>query len=105
MNNSSKPIDHDTNTTERNTLKILREYRRALSRFENGGNKDVFEKFQHHVRELILENMGCNMTDIETLLQWSWIPRDEHGYRIVDQPLRVPLPKVMLTDTFFARFH
>ena len=71
-------------------------YQRAFSRYENGEDEDRFESIQNYARAHLLKTLGCTITDVEKLLQWSWIPRNQDGYRITDQPLRVPVPLVIM---------
>lgn len=74
-------------------VSVLASYRRAISR-QLYRDEDSFEQVQIRVRQHLLETLGCKLADIEKHLQWEWIPRDKCGFRLVGQPLKVPIPEV-----------
>ncbi len=72
---------------------VLASYRRAVARYMYM-DEASFEQIQIRVRQHLLRTLGCKITDIEKILQWSWIPRNKCGFRLAGQPLKVPVPPV-----------
>lgn len=81
-----------TNLVDPRDIKVLAFYRRVIAQYMYT-DEACFEQIQVRIREHLLDTLGCKIADIEKLLQWNWIPRTEHGFRLFGQPLKVPLPQ------------
>lgn len=72
---------------------VLASYRRAIARHMYT-DEVRFEQVQIHVREHLLKTVGCQITDVEEILQWNWIARNKCRFRLAGQPLRVLVPSI-----------
>ncbi|CAF1130561.1 unnamed protein product [Adineta ricciae] len=83
--------DEDNEVVDPKDVTVLASYRRAINRHMYT-DEARFEQVQIRVRHHLLRTLGCKVADIEKILQWSWIPRDNCGFRLAGQPLKVPIP-------------